>query len=119
VSLTNTIEERVLNWLHGIDPGGVAPARPTLPLNCRLMTTNGDDATAGTEATGSAYTPRNANIGAAAVGTETVASNTADIAWTSLDATVRVWHGALAASKVVNAGDPFTIPAGSLDLTLG
>jgi hypothetical protein len=136
VSLTNAIEERALNWINGVDPGAVAPVRPTTPLNCRLMTANGDDAAAGTEVVGSAYTPKNANIGGAVVGTDTVASNTADIAWTSLDATtsrtivgveiwdsaatpVRVWHGALTASKVVNAADPFTIPAGSLDLALG
>lgn len=128
-NLTDTIETAGLDWINGVG----TPTRPTAPLMCRLMTANGTDSTAGTEVVGDTYTPQDANVGAATTG---AASNTADIAFSSLDSAsnidvvgvelwdsaatpVRVWHGALTATKTVNAGDPFTIPTGDLDLTLG
>ena len=129
MSLTDTAETRVLDWVNG---EGAAPTRPTAPLMCRLMTANGSDSAAGTEVTGNAYTPQDANLGAASGNAVT---NGSDITFSSLDSgaskvivgielwdsagtPVRIWWGALAASKTVNAGDPFVIPAGDLDLTL-
>jgi len=38
--------------------------------------------------------------------------------WDALAAGNALWSGALAASKVVNAGDTFRIPTGDLDVTL-
>lgn len=129
MSLTDTAETRALDWINSVG----TPVRPTAPLMCRLMTANGSDSAAGTEVAGDTYTPQNANIGAAASG---AAANTAAITFTSLDSAtsrtivglelwdsepttpVRIWWGALAASKVVNAGDPFEIPIGDLDLAM-
>ena len=128
MSLTDTAENLVLDWINVVG----SPARPTTGLKVRLMTANGSDSAAGTEVTGNAYTPQDANLGSASSG---AATNTADITFSSLDSgtskvivgielwdsagtPVRIWWGALAASKTVNAGDPFVIPAGDLDLTL-
>lgn len=127
-NLTDTAETRALDWLTGN-----TTTAPTLPLMVRLMTANGSDTTAGTEVTGSGYTPKSLAFSAAAAG---ATSNTALIRWDTLDATatvvvvgveiwdsaatpVRWWYGALAASKTVNGGDPCEIAAGDLDLTLG
>lgn len=129
--MTDTAENLALDFLN---PDVTAPTRPTAPLMCRLMSdTTATDSTAGTEVTGDSYTPQQASVGAASGGTQT---NTADIAFTAIDSAsdktvaavelwdsattpVRVWYGALSATKTVNAGDPFSIPAGDLDLALG
>ncbi len=129
-NLTDTAENRALDWLTGN-----ATTAPVLPLKVRLLTANGTDTTAGTEVVGSGYTAggKDATFTVAAAG---ATSNTATIAWTSLDATnsiavvgvevwdsaatpVRWWHGALTAPKTVSPGDPCEIAAGDLDLTLG
>lgn len=127
-NLTDTAETRIMDWLN---PSQAAPARPVGPLKLRLMSANGSDTTAGTEITGDTYTPQDVTL---AAGNPT--SNTALISYASLDSAtqktvvgvevwdsagtpVRWWHGPLAANKIVNAGDPFEIPIGDLDLSMG
>lgn len=127
-NLTDVAETRIMDWLN---PAEVAPARPVAPLKCRLLTANGTDSAAGTEVAGDTYAPQNVTLSA---GNPT--SNTALIAfagidsasqrtivgveiWDSAGTPIRWWHGALAASKIVNAGDPFEIPIGDLDLSIG
>lgn len=128
-NLTDVAESNALKWLVG-----QATTAPVTPLMCRLMSANGTDATAGTEITGDTYTPQ--SITFSAVTALGATDNSALISFTSLDSAaqktvvgveiwdsaatpVRWWHGALTASKVVNAGDPFEIPIGDLDLSLG
>lgn len=124
-NLTDVAEDLALNWLYGVG----SPTRPTSPIRVALMTANGSDSAAGTEVVGGSYARQNANLGASSGGAQT---NTAEIRFTNMPAVtvvgvelydsagspVRLWHGPLAANKVVNAGDDFVIPAGDLDLTL-
>lgn len=127
-NLTDTAENLMLDWVNGVG----TPTRPTTPLKCALVTANGSDSAAGTEvvAGGNAYARQNVTFSAASSG---ATSNTAQLEWLNMPAVtvvgvevwdsagtpVRLWHGALASSKVVNAGDPFRIAAGDLDLSLG
>lgn len=79
------------------------------------------------EVSGGSYARQTATFGAAAGGS---ASNDADISFTDMpaetvthvavvDGTGNVlFHGALTASKTLNAGDTFTIATGDLDITL-
>ena len=53
MSLTNTAESRVANWLTGN-----TTVAPTLPLKLRLMTATGSDSAAGTEVAGGTYAPQ-------------------------------------------------------------
>lgn len=127
MSLTDAAETLALNWVNG---EGAAPTRPTAPLMCRLMTANGSDSAAGTEVTGDTYTPQDANLGTGNPATNATAITFSSIdsaasrtivgieLWDSAGTPVRIWWGALTASKVVNAGDPFEIPIGDLSLSL-
>ncbi len=127
-NLTDTAENRTLDWLTGN-----ATTAPVLPLRLALLTANGSDTAAGTEVNGSAYTRKDVTFGVAAGGTT---SNTTAVTWTSLDPAnaftvvgvevwdsaatpVRWWHGALGVTKTVAAGDSCEFAAGDLDLTLG
>lgn len=124
-NLTDTAENLVLNWLYGTG----SPTRPTSPIMCALVTVIGSDSSAGTEVVGGSYARQNANLGASSGGAQT---NTAEIRFTNMPAVtvvgvdlydsagspVRLWWGALAANKIVNAGDDFVIPAGDLDVTI-
>jgi hypothetical protein len=123
MALTDTAENRVLDWLTGN-----ATTAPTTPLKLALYTAAGTDAADGTEVTGGSYARQSVTLAAAASG---ATSNSADITfstmpsctvvawalWDSAGTPVRWWHGSLTASKVVNAGDDFTVVAGDLDLT--
>ena len=127
-NLTNTAENLVLDWVNSVG----TPTRPTTPLKLALCTTAPTDAAAGTEVTGGSYARQNANLGAAASG---AATNSAEIRftgmpavggsgvthvelWDSFTTPVRIWYGALATAKTVNAGDDFVIAAGQLTVTL-
>lgn len=124
-NLTDVAENLVLDWLN---PGQAAPTRPP-GLSLRLMTTNGDDATAGTEVSGGSYAAQSLTLDAAASG---ATSNSATISYTGMPACTvvgveiwdtsgtprRIWWGALTASKTVNAGDIFEVAVGDLDLSM-
>ena len=127
-NLTDTAESLVLNWLN---PALGAPTRPTAPLKLRLMTTNGSDASAGTEVTGGSYAAQSVTIGSSSSGS--TVTNSADVTYTAMPACtvvgveiwdsagtpVRLWYGPLTANKTVASGDTFTITAGSLSLAMG
>lgn len=126
-NLTNDAEGLMLDWLHGVGN----PARPTTPLKCRLMTMDGTDSAAGTEAAGGTYTPQSVTLSTAA-GTG-ITTNSGDLSysgmpactvtgveiWDSAGSPVRLWYGTLTTPRTVNAGDTLVIPAGDLDLSLG
>ncbi|WP_442777996.1 phage tail fiber protein [Streptomyces pseudogriseolus] len=123
-NLSNTAENRALDWLMGN-----ATTAPTTPLRVALVTANGSDTAAGTEVTGGSYARKNLTTAAAVNG---ATSNSADLVWTGMPAAtvvgvevwdsagtpVRLWYGALAASRTVLAGDELRIPAGSLTFSL-
>lgn len=123
-NITDTFENRMLDWSVGN-----STTAPTAPLKCRLMTANGSDASAGTEVTGGSYASQTATFSASSSGST---SNSADLVfngmpactvvgvevWDSAGSPVRIWYGALTASKAVNSGDTFKITAGQLQLSL-
>ncbi|KPC64433.1 hypothetical protein ADL27_61080 [Streptomyces sp. NRRL F-6602] len=123
-ALTNTAENRAVDFIMGL-----TATAPTTPLRVALVTTNGDDATAGTEVTGGTYARQNLSVAAATGGTT---SNSADLVWAGLPAVtvvgveiwdsaatpVRLWYGALADARTVGAGDDFKLPAGSLTVSI-
>lgn len=106
------------------------------PLRCRIMTANGSATANGTElASGGSYVAGTgmspATFGSASTTTGQAVSNAAltqtgmptaaTLAgielWDSAGTPKRKWWGALTASKSTNAGDTFTVPAGSLTAT--
>lgn len=123
-NITDVFENRMLDWSLGN-----TTTAPTAPLKCRLMTANGTDASAGTEVTGGSYASQTVTFSAASGGST---SNSADLVfngmpactvvgvevWDSAGTPARIWYGALSANKTVNAGDPFKITAGQLQLSL-
>lgn len=124
-NLTNDAELLVLDWVNGVG----SPTRPTTPLKLALMTANGSDSAAGTEVVGGSYARQSVTLAAAAAGTT---SNSGTVTYTAMpactvvglevwnsDGSVRLWYGALSASKAVNAGDTFLVNTGDLDLTIG
>lgn len=127
-NLTDVAESNTLKWLLG-----QATTAPTTPLESRLMTANGTDAAAGTEAAnagGSAYAPLDVTWAAESGG---ASNNSATLSYVNMPAVtvvglelwdaaatpLRWWHGALTAPKTLNLGDTFEIPAGDLDLSMG
>ena len=124
-NLSNTAENLALDWVLGVG----TPARPTTPLKVALVTAAGSDTAAGTEVTGGSYARQNLAV-AAAVGGAT--SNSADLVFTGMPAAtvvgveiwdsagtpVRLWYGALSASRTVSAGDELRLTAGALQLSL-
>lgn len=127
MALTDAMENAALDWLTG----NGTPVRPTSPLVIRLMTANGDDATAGTElATSGGYTAggKSATLTAAASGLST---NSSEVSWTNMPATtivgVELWDSAATpvriawastTSTTLAAGDTLTYAAGAIDFTL-
>lgn len=114
--------------------GTAAFTATTGPLRCRLMTANGSATTAGTElATSGGYTSGTgaptvtfaaASAGSAASSAAITVTNmpAATIVgielWDSAGTPVRKWYGALSTSKTTNAGDTFSIAAGSITAAL-
>lgn len=125
-NLTDQAESLLLNWVHGVG----TPTRPTTPLKVALMTANGSDSAAGTEVTGGSYARQNITLTSSTGGSGV--SNDADILFTAMPACtvvgieiydsagtpVRLWYGALAASKTLAAGDEFKLAAGDVDLAI-
>ena len=114
---------------------GQAATAYTTPLRLALTTTAPTATSAGTEVTGGSYTRQTVTL-AAPTGSEPAAtSNTALIEFAGMPAVGgtgvvgfniydssatprRVWFGTWNTAKTVNAGDPFQVPAGDLDLTI-
>ncbi|WP_432091031.1 phage tail fiber protein [Streptomyces sp. NRRL F-5630] len=123
-ALTNTAENRAVDFIMGL-----TTTAPTTPLRVALVTTNGDDATAGTEVTGGTYARQTLSVAAATGGTT---SNSADLVWAGLPAVTvvgveiwdsattpaRLWYGAFADPRTVGAGDDLRLPAGSLTVAI-
>lgn len=123
-SLSNTAENRALDWLLGL-----TSTAPTTPMKVALVTAAGSDTAAGTEVTGGSYARQTLTVGAASAG---ATSNSADIVFTGMPACtvvgvevwdtagtpVRFWYGALTASRTVAAGDELRLTAASLALSL-
>jgi hypothetical protein len=125
-ALTDAGENLLLTWVCG----RTATQPTTLYLALETDTTASDSA-AGTEVTGGSYVRKAITFGADASGGSI--SNTQDIVFTgmpgvtvksgavysaSTGSTGRLWYGALTAQKTLNAGDTFTVSAGSLTLSL-
>lgn len=123
-NLSNTAENRVMDWLMG-----GSPTAPDPDLTVALVTAAGDDATAGTEVTGGSYARQTLTVGSASGG---AVSNSADLVfsdmpactvvgweiWDSAGSPVRWWYGPLDTNRTLLAGDEYRIPAGSLDLSI-
>ena len=123
-ALTNTAENRALDWILGL-----TSTAPTTPLKVSLVTALGTDTAAGTEVTGGGYARQTLSVAASVNG---ATSNSADLAFTNMPATtvvgvevwdsagtpVRLWYGALTASRTVSAGDELRLTAGSLTFSL-
>ncbi len=125
-NFSNDAELLVLDWINGVG----TPTRPTTPLKLALYTADPGEAPSTTnEVTGGSYARQNVTIGAATGTAPATASNTNQVDFLNMPAvtvthmviwnnggTVAIWSGPLAANKVVNAGDTFTVAAGDLDL---
>lgn len=123
-ALTATLDNKILDHVNL-----TTSYTPTSPLKLRLMTANGSASAAGTEVTGGSYSPQTIAFAAASGGS---AAHNADIAfsgmpaatvvgleiWDSAGTPVRLWWGALSASKTVSSGDSMSFPAGSVIVSL-
>ena len=123
-ALTDYAENLVLNWV--CKATGTAPTTLYLALE---TTTGGSDSAPGTEVTGGSYVRKAITFGTVSGGS---VSNSADIVFTNMPAVTvqagsiwdastsgnRLWYGNLTAPKNLNAGDTFTVAAGSLTLSL-
>jgi len=125
-NLTDAAENKILDHINL-----VAAWTPTTPLKVALYTVTPGEAGGGTEVTGGAYARTTVTMAAASGG---VAVNSADVTFPTATANwgtvvaaaifdnngtpVYIWWGPLTASKTVDLGDTFKIPAGSLSLTL-
>lgn len=123
-NLSNTAENRCLDFIMGN-----SATAPTAPLKVALVTANGTDTTAGTEVVGGSYARKTMTVAAATNG---ATSNSADLIWTGMPVAtvvgvevwdsagvpVRLWYGALGASRTVASGDELKIIAGALSFAL-
>jgi len=122
MSVSDYAENKVLDALF--NNTSLAVAQPYVKLH------TGDPGEAGTANAATETTRKALSVGAASSGTVT---SDADLAWTNVAASETyayisiwdastsgncLWTGALTASKAVVAGDSFTIPSGSLTISL-
>ena len=117
------------NQLIDASLGTTALTATTTPLKTRLMTANGTSSSNGTEVTGGSYASQTTTFAAASAGSaaSSVAVTVTGMPavtvvgvelWDSNATPKRQWWGALSANKTTNAGDTFTIPSGSLTVTI-
>jgi hypothetical protein len=125
MSLTNTFETRTLQWLFTTG----SPTRPTA-WYIGLFTTAPGETNGGTEISGNAYAREAVTFTVS--GNE--ATNNAAIEWATatgswgtithiavfdaLTSGNMIAYASLTASKTIETGDVFRIPAGDLDITL-
>lgn len=120
------------NAILNASSGQAVYTNPTMPLKIALVSTTGTAAAAGTEIAGGSYARQSiAAAGWNAASAGSITTNAA-LTYTNMPAVtvtgvdefdsagtpVRRWFGALSASKTTNAGDTFTIAAGSYTKTL-
>jgi hypothetical protein len=126
--LTNVGEEHHLRWQR--DPADTALVVPVPPYLVSLLTVQGSDTAAGTEATGAGYARQQYPLSVPAADTDGdfFMDNTATMRYDNLDAQtivgvdvydsaatpVRWAHGPLAANVAVAAGAPFEFAVGDL-----
>jgi len=123
-NLPDTIENELLDALVGTSTYSITGA-----TKLRLMTANGDDASAGTEVTGGSYVAQTIAFDAAASGS---ISNNASISFTGMPAVTvvgieiydsagspkRLAYGALTTSRTVTASDTVQFASGAITLSL-
>jgi hypothetical protein len=123
-NLPDIIENQLLDALVGTSTYSITGA-----TKLRLMTANGNDASAGTEVTGGSYVAQTIEFDAAASGS---ISNNASISFTGMPAVTvvgieiydsagspkRLAYGALTASRTVTAGDTVQFASSAITLSL-
>ena len=123
-NLPDIIENQLLDALVGTSTYSITGA-----TKLRLMTANGNDASAGTEVTGGSYVAKTIEFDAAAGGS---ISNNASISFTNMPAATvvgieiydsasspkRLAYGPLTASRTVTAGDTVQFASGAITLSL-
>ena len=123
-NLPDIIENQLLDALVGTSTYSITGA-----TKLRLMTANGNDASAGTEVTGGSYVAQTIEFDAAASGS---ISNSASISFTGMPAVTvvgieiydsagspkRLAYGALTASRTVTAGDTVQFASSAITLSL-
>lgn len=123
-NLTNTAENKMLDALVG-----TASYSADTPIKLALVTSNGNDATAGTEVSGGSYARQTITFDPAASGSIASASTitftnmptctvTGIELWDSAGTPVRLAYGSLTASKALTSGDTLEFTAGSITLSL-
>jgi hypothetical protein len=125
-NLTDVVENQMLNTLVGQSGGYTV----TAPIKLALVTSNGNDATGGTEVTGGSYARQNIAFDPASGG-QIVSTGTITFGnmptctvvgielWDSNGTPKRIAYGPLSASKALVAGDTLQFAAASVTLTLG
>jgi hypothetical protein len=117
------------NALLAASSGEAAYVNPTAPIEVALVTATGTAAAPGTEVAGGGYGRQPITFAPPAGG---AISSSVALTYTNMPACtvtgvdeydsattpVRRWFGALSAAKTVNAGDTFSIAAGSYTKTL-
>lgn len=130
-AFSSTIEIDVFNWIAGIPMPSPPPT-----LNVALHTADPlDDGTGGGEVTGGGYVRQSFTFGNRVTinGIGTSSTNDTTIIFgpaTSLWGSITYWtirnsitgaiilHGAFKAARLIEAGDSFTIPLGTLEITI-
>jgi len=125
MSLTNTYETTTLTWLFT----GDAATRPTT-WYIGLFTSDPGETGSGTEVSGGSYARTSVTLtvsGNLATNSGAVEFTAATASWGTIThigvmdastAGTMIVHAALSASKTIDSGDVFRIPAGDLDITL-
>lgn len=130
--MANAIVQVEAQHLLEASLGKTAYSNPTGAVKVALTSTTGTSTSAGTEVSGGSYARQTVTFNAATSATPTVCTNngaltftnmpavtvTAVEVWDSAGTPIRRWFGALTASKTTNAGDTFTIPDTSLQVSL-
>ena len=117
------------NALLAASSGQAVYVNPTAPIKVSLATATGTASAPGTEVSGGSYARQTITFAAPSGGS--ITSNVALTytampactvngvdEWDSAGTPVRRWFGNLSAPKTVNAGDTFSIAAGSYTKTL-
>lgn len=131
--LTRDVETRILKWLLINSDDSNLPVEQ--PVVARLMATNGNATSPGTEITGDVYSPAEVSWGISAEVPGVSAINGLDVTfialdsssaktvvgvelWDSSDTPIRIGYAALDSAVTIAAGDPFSVAPGQLKVKL-